>query len=252
MKQVTFACWATLVLFAAPIAGCGNGDSAGSLRIADNFDDNSKDSEKWGPDVSDDSRANFAETDRTLEYTGRGDHLDRPWIASFMPYNAVWEVQVDIANLAVSPYSSAQRSSLGLAVYQSDDHGNTIRYELYSDFHQVPYRGFHVDIREDGYPHVAADDEIPDLSAGALRVAFDSTLQLLNLSYDEDTSDGYAWVPFVSISVGTGPSADKNVDWEMTDTDTFSLSLYGSSSSETVASGELRADNFLTIGGFAP
>jgi hypothetical protein len=250
MSRSAFGLCAALFLSGATLAGCGNGDPAGAVSISDDFDDNTKNLAKWGSDRGDEDGV-FSERDGALEYSGGGTYLDRPWIATEFPYDSDWEVQVDIEHVV----ESHEIVSLGLGVFHVGDHGDRIRYELYSDSFDEQYRGFFVELWEDDFHEVQSDsDEIPDLTTGALRIRWDSMSKLLMLYYDEDSTDGYAWTFFEAISEGEEghPAADQNVDWDMTDADRFSITIYGYVSAGDVPAGELRADNFVTVGGFRP
>jgi hypothetical protein len=251
-NRVTLECIAVLALLAAPLAGCGNGDSAGGVSVSDNFNDDRKDPEKWGPDEQlEFSDGVFSETDGVLEMTGSPDwYLDRPWIATLFPYDSDWEVQVDLENAIDLDGSYGQFPSIGLAVFKDGDHDNRLRCELYTDtrFH---YRGFYLSTWEDGFGEATHDShELFGLTTGAVRVRFDSTAKLLTVYYDEDSTDGYEWTTFYVVSIGGDSPADTYLDWSMSDTDRFSVSLFGTGSH--ITSGLLRADNFETVGGFRP
>jgi hypothetical protein len=87
------------------------------------------------------------------------------------------------------------------------------------------------------------------LVAGTLRVRFDPITKVLSLFFDVSQADADDWIPFRTISVGD-TAAQKSVDWSMTETDFFSISVYGLG--VDVEEGTVRADNFTTIGGFRP
>jgi hypothetical protein len=111
-------------------------------------------------------------------------------------------------------------------------------------------RGFYVDLYEDGHPDTIADEyDLPGLVAGTLRVRFDPITKVLSLFFDVSQADADDWIPFRTISVGD-TAAQKSVDWSMTETDFFSISVYGLG--VDVEEGTVRADNFTTIGGFRP
>lgn len=248
MKKFTLGACAALALACAPLYGCGTDGPTGPRTVSDNFDDGKKDSKKWGEDSDQSSEDGaFHERDGVLEATGSTYYyLDRPWIATQFPHDGDWEVQIDLEN-AVDPEDEekGQYPSMGIAVFNEADRSHRFRYELYTDTHDH-YRGFYLDVID-----LAGDThEIPDLTRGAVRIVFDSEAELLRLYYDVDTDDGYQWVAFHTISIGEGGPATKYVDWEMTDADRFSVSVYANGGD--LVPGELRADNFVTTGGVKP
>src|SRR4030095_10736716 len=76
----------------------------------DNFDDNSKNTTKWGTDRAF-GRALLTERQQRLEYTctvpTQKDEVLRPWLLTRFPYNADWELQMDAFN-STSPTHTFQ------------------------------------------------------------------------------------------------------------------------------------------------
>ena len=68
--------------------------------VGDDFNDNIKDTAKWGADIG---SGRLVETNARLEYTGTDEAL-RPWIASVGSYTQDWEAVVDVhvGNLALT------------------------------------------------------------------------------------------------------------------------------------------------------
>ncbi|MBP1735089.1 MAG: hypothetical protein H6Q53_1376, partial [Deltaproteobacteria bacterium] len=67
----------------------------------DDFDDNSKDLTKWGEDIIGRGKCAMNEVNSRLEYTCKSASVElneviRPWILAELPYNANWEMQIDI------------------------------------------------------------------------------------------------------------------------------------------------------------
>lgn len=252
MKNVTLRLCAAMMLTSLPLLGCGNGDSAGAVSISDNFDDEQIDAAKWGPDVPQCDRCDseFVEQDGVIELIGDGDYVDHPWIASRFPYDSDWEVEVEVEN-TIDSAENGQFPSIGLSVFNDGDHGDKVRFDLYTD-DGLQYRGFYVQAFEDYFAeHTSDTHELPGLTKGALRVRFDSITKVLTIYYDADSTDGYQWVEFRTIDVTNNGPADFAVRWDMvTGVDWFSVSVHGIGND--LESGMLRADNFRTIGGFRP
>ena len=231
-------------------------DQAFAAPAGDDFNDNSQDPTKWGEDYVK-GHGVLTETNQRLEYTcstGTGDdEASRLWILTRFPYNADWEIQVDVVNLT-SLSADNQYSSFGFVVFSPRSYYDKILAELYASRWGGPpqLNGFYANVE-------TADDTIGwadtwglGVTHGAIRIAFNSITKVITVFYDPDTSNGYQWVPYGSFGlVGTG-GANGNTDWGLTDADLFLLYVYGYSERLTITSGELYGDNFLESGGVTP
>jgi hypothetical protein len=226
--------------------------------IGDDFNDNSKDPAKWGTDEIN-GNAVLTETSHVLQLTvgtGTADDFDtRPWIASFMPYTANWEVQIDLVNLSV-PVANDQLASFGFSVYQETDHSNEVFGELYASHLDAPpaRNGFYGEMyTNDQFIQFVDSNGIDGLTKGAIRITFNAATKVLTLYYsDLDPSVGYSWTLYGSFGVDGSDGVDANSDWGMTSSDRFSISVYGFGEQMTIAAGKVYGDNFLATGGVAP
>ncbi len=229
-----------------------------TVPIGDDFNDNSKDPAKWGTD-SIDGNGVLSEAGHALQFTvGTGtaeDFVTRPWIASFMPYNANWEVQIDLKNLTV-PTDDDQVNSFGISVFEENDTSNEVYGELYASHYGGPpaRNGFYGALYSDNeFINEVDTGGIDGLTIGAVRITFDAATKVLKLYYsDLDPSVGYDWTLYGSFGVDGSDGVDDNADWTMTNSDRFSLSVYGYSEQMTVAAGKMIGDNFEVTGGVAP
>lgn len=223
------------------------------LPDGDDFNDEFTDPNLWSDDFVNGNGV-LDETDQVLEYRcAVGTDYDqslRDWLGSLLPYDADWEVQLDVANLTV-PGGNTQYSSIGLSVIESVYFGNEIFTEIYSSRFGGP------PVRDGFYTALYADEEFVDesdtddlgVASGALRVAFDSAGKVITLYYDINPANGYTWVEFGSFGVDGSGGSDGNANWGLTGSDTFLVSIYGYSSDMTIGSGQVYADDFQVTGG---
>lgn len=223
------------------------------LPSGDNFNDGVTDPNLWSEDFVNGNGV-LNETGQVLQYTcAAGTEYDqslRDWLGSLLPYDADWEVQVDATNLSV-PSGNTQLSSFGISVIDSEYFGNEVFTEIYASRFGGP------PVRNGFYSAFFSDEEFVDevdtdglgVTAGALRVAFDSGGKVLTLYYDINPANGYTWVEFGSFGVDGSGGASGNANWGLTGSDTFLVSLYGYSSNMIITSGKVFGDNFQVTGG---
>jgi hypothetical protein len=231
----------------------------GDVPDGDDFNDNTKDPERWGSDIVFFGSGVLSEASGRLEFevaSETGEHYTaRPWVASLMPYTADWETQVDLTNLSV-PDENDELTSYGISVFDENDLGSEVFVELYaSHFDNPPARnGFYGAISNSGdfvadVDSLASDQSVTD---AAVRITFDADTKVLTLYYDADSTDGYVWTSLASFSVDGNGGVDGNTNWGMTADDRFSLALYGYAEQMAVGAGVVYSDNFQVTGGVTP
>jgi len=228
---------------------CSTGSSTG-----DDFNDDSKDAEKWGTDEID-GNGLLHEVNQRLEYSCSSatdkDNDGRPWILDRLPYDAPWEVQLDVVNLTASTVA-AQSSGFGINIRSPFTAGSEMSAELYmQSVGYSPANGFHADLETDAAMVATADTGQVRALYGAIRMTFDSSLKVIHVFYDLDHRNGYQWTEYGSFGLAGSGGADGNTSWGMESSDTFAVFLYGSSSGMAVATGKMWGDNFSVTGGVA-
>ncbi len=212
----------------------------------DDFNDNKKDTAKWGTDEVK-GHGHLNETNGHLEYTcGTGtarDSSDRPWILNRFPYDADWAIQIDATN-NTSP-SGNQYSSFGINVRSAIDQDNEIEVEL--EAYPGGASGFLAEFHYYGVPYGYAE-QLTGSKSAPIRLSFNSTTKVLTVSY----YDGSQWVDFGSFGVAGSGGTNSNADWGFTDTDQFIAYVFGYSENMAVTAGQLYGDNFFETGGVTP
>jgi hypothetical protein len=224
---------------------------------SDDFNDNSKDSSKWGADQTINS-GQFNETNQRLEYTVAGgtpeDDVWRPWVLTRFPYDADWTVQFDVFN-STSPSAIVQVNSMGILIQNTVTATNDIYAELYSSaLGGLPARtGFSAQLEAGDTNLGGADAQGGNgVTNAAIRVVFASASKVLTVYYDVNVTDGYQWVQQATFGLAGAGGTDANADWGMGAADQFSISLYGYSAFMTITSGQMQVDNFAETGGVTP
>jgi len=227
-----------------------------ALTPGDDFNDNSQDPTRWGEDYVQ-GHGVLTEANQRLEYTcdaGTGDdEANRSWILTRFPYNADWEIQIDVVNLT-SLSANNQYSSFGFVVFSPRSWSDKILAEVYASRWSGPpqINGFYAYL-ETAWDEIGwADTWDLGVTHGALRITFNSGTKVMTVFYDLDTSDGYQWVQYGSFGLAGTGGANNNTDWGLADADLFLLYVYGYSEQMTITSGQLFGDNFMESGGVVP
>ncbi|MCB1132055.1 MAG: hypothetical protein KDN05_13065, partial [Verrucomicrobiae bacterium] len=222
----------------------------------DNFNDNSKDSAKWGDDVVI-ANGRLNETSQRLQYTcpttGLENSSERPWELTRFPYNADWEIQFETYNGA-SPSIAGQVCSMGVTILSPHSGGDYLYHELYNVSHGVSGGGIGVntDLSTDD-KSVAGEDSGAVLSARvALLVRWNSKTKTLECLYDANPDNGLQWIKLGSFGLSGKGGTSGNTDWEMDASDQFFVSVYGYSALLKVNAGQMYLDDFRESGGVKP
>ena len=223
---------------------------------ADNFNDNSKDTSKWGDDDVT-AKGVLDETNQRLQYTcaslGLENQSERPWKLTRMPYNADWEIQFDTFN-GTNPIIAGQVCSMGVTILSPLSGGDYLYHELYRVSHGLGGNGVGVntDLNTDDISVAGEDSGDLALDRVALLVRWDSDKKVLNCLYDKNPADGLQWIKLASMGLAGADGTSGNTDWGMAAKDQFFISVYGYSSAMKVNAGEMYLDNFNERGGVTP
>jgi len=219
----------------------------------DDFDDGVVDTSRWGADIVDGNAA-LSEVNQRLELTVSAptakDQVVRPWAFAVGPYDASWELRLDVYD-DTSPAENDEVSSVGIDVLSTRDTDDEFFAEIYAShlFNPPLRRGFHAELLNDGATVGPGSDSTGiGVTSGAVRIAFDAATKVLTAYYDVDPANGYTWVQLASYGVAGAGGADGNADFGMTDANRFLVSVYAFSASMTVSSGQMWADDFVTTG----
>lgn len=223
----------------------------------DNFNDNSKDTTRWGTD-SIFGNGVLTEQNQRLEYTCASptfpdDDVDRPWVLRRFPYNTDWEIQIDTFN-ATSPAGSLEVDSFGFQIFSPLTTLNSINVELYSSaLGGGPARnGFDTNLDTNDVTVATTDTGDLAVTNGAVRMVFTAATKVITVFYDSDVSNGYQWVQYGSFGIAGAAGLDGNTDWGLSDTDQFTVFVYGFSQGMVITSGQMYGDNFMETGGVGP
>ena len=221
---------------------------------SDDFNDNSKDTAKWGDDVNT-SLGVLMEQNQRLEFIANSllsdGEANRPWKVERFPVNGNWTVQVDTFN-NTTPSVFGQVNSGGFTLF----HPTTATSDIYLELYAVPFgKGFVGNL-------VTADVDVGGVDTttifgnvavmGAVRMEYDAATKVATCFYDVDTSDGYQWTQLASYGLAGAGGTTTNTDWGLTSDQQFTVWVYGFSEFMIVTSGQLYLDNFTETGGVTP
>lgn len=222
---------------------------------ADNFNDDAKDTSKWGADEVT-GKGVLDETNKRLQYTcaslGFENDSERPWKLTRFPYNADWEIQFDTYN-GTNPSIDGQVCSMGVTILSPLSGGDFLYHELYRVSHGTSSGvGVNTDLTTDDIS-VAGEDSGDVVSDHvALLVRWDSKNKVVECLYDKNPTDGFQWIKLASLGLSGAGGTSGNADWGMDAKDQFFVSVYGYSSLMKVDAGEMYLDNFNERGGVTP
>ncbi len=226
----------------AAVAQC-----SAALWGSDDFDDNTKDTSKWGPDQQENSNVFFEETNGRLELngdsmTGQYFHVRRPWVLNSADYGAHWAAIIEVDMAAPFWFLDDDSMSLGLGVYNPNDSRDYADFVLsWSAERGTPL--FYGRVVTNGQLTENIVHNIPSWS-GALQLRWDAGGTTLSFLCDADGSaGGYNWTTVANVDLAAG-----NDNWGMSAGNTFDLAVTGQVGGGASISGtEANADNFQTI-----
>jgi hypothetical protein len=224
MKAITALCCC--------IAFCSS--ASANLFGSDDFNDNVMDASKWSVFMG----TSLSETNSRLEYTSP----DQPetvgvwmWELNDASYVQDWTIYLDAFNAIDESSLSDQSISFGILAFFNDP-------GVYFDVNlQVG------DDAAGGNPYRVISTEVESPVSGGIDYAIPITADSarLQISFDAATKEftGY-------YDIGGGQIVTTNfntADWGMTDTNLFTIVIYGLSTDLEVASGEVYGDNFVAV-----
>jgi len=201
-----------------------------------------------------DGNGHLDETSQRLEYTcGSGtadDGEDWEWIATALPLDSNWEIQIDLVNLTV-PSADNHVNSFGFGVYNPADVGDEVYAEMYaSSLGGPPARnGFYGEMYNDDAYVGEADSGGSDVTTGAVHMLFDSSSKVIYAQYDTDPSNGYQWITFGTFGIAGFGGSNGNANWGLSDSDVLNVYVYGFSARMKIGAGKMWGDNFVVTGG---
>jgi hypothetical protein len=228
-KRFTFLSLVVLLSIAGLLVSQdANAASAGT----DDFNDNSKDSARWGTDITVGS-AILTERNRRLEFSSTSAQVDesdyafRPWILNQATFSADWEI---VANVHNSASPSANQEAL-MGVLAGKDLENYVYIEL--DGYRHAFNSGILVEADETEGHDTSNSTVAD---GAVRIAFNAKTKAMVVFYDSNGSiGGYSWTELASFDTRT---------WGLGGSDPFVLGVYGLETDLVVSSGQMYADDF--------
>lgn len=243
--KTNYSIWILGVLTAMLTCEC-----RANLNGSDDFNDNSKDTNRWGADSIFSGGGIFTEVNQRLEYITSGtvnpdDLIARPWVLNSGSSTQNWEVQIDLHVLSPSfALTNGQQVFLGLIAF-AGDLNNRFLIQFGKEFTD----GFTNDFKAAfgangvGFPYVHART---GTTFAALRIAFDANSKVLSCFYDANGADcGYSWTLLRADEVGT--------NWGLTSTSAITVAVLGQDNlTALVSSNNVFADNFCASSGATP
>ena len=224
-----------------------------AVEQGDNFDDGSKDVDKWGSDQIK-GKGRLDEVRGHLEYVTGGasttDSSDRPWILRQFPTNANWWIEIEATNKTY-PSSFGQWASFGINVRHilgatNEESGNEVEVEL-AAFPNAITREYYGEMHSNGL-YWDTLLSTPDSSA-PIRIAFNASTKVFTVSGFTDMGGGPQWYDFGTFGVGPLGGGYYNADWGLTGSDKFVAYVFGYSNKMIVNDGQMYGDNFREDGG---
>lgn len=221
---------------------------ASAVINGDDFNDNSKNTAKWGTDITFGTGGLLAETSSRLQYTSTtasGDHGSyRPWILSQASYDKDWELVMDVSNsISFLPGPLFRDTGIGIEISPTTTFDQSFFTEMVSSGERNIFHGFVSGQGEDetGF----SDQEVSSAGAnGSIRIVFNSATKVITTYCDTDGSaNGYFWTPLASFGI-TGAGGVRNANWNMSGSQVFQIAIGGFVDGSVVTTGQLYADNF--------
>jgi hypothetical protein len=221
----------------------------------DDFNDNSKDPARWGPDYYfAPVHAQLTETNSRLEYTSvgtDGQQASRPWIQSYPSYQRDWEVQVDVGLGNISLPPNRPEVEFGFGVVHTNQAAGLdylgIVLGSYRGTDGQVHRAFTTYFATNSVQISAITDRATASQQASLLIRFDAASKTLSTYCDEDgAANGYQWTVLGSVRIDASQS-----NWQMNSNSQFQLYVSGSSAGMAVNSADqVFVDNFVFRGGW--
>lgn len=216
----------------------------------DDFNDNSKNTAKWGEDRTFGTDGLIGETNGRLEYTSAnttGDHGSyRPWVLTQATYDSDWEVVMDVSNSISLPLDPQFRDTgIGVEIFPPGTNYNQSFFtEMNSSAWETgSFRGFVSGQGEDEFGDLDQESASAGV-VGSIRIVYNSNTKVITTFCDTDGSaNGYVWSPLATYGIA-GSGGAFNADWNMSGSQVFQIAVYGFVDGSVVTSGQLYADNF--------
>lgn len=222
-----------------------SGGGGGSLAGFDDFNDNSKDPAKWGPDDGDPDNS-MTEVSQRLEYTklsAADGYACRPWILNNGSYTEDWEAMVDVHLPNLNLTADGHDARLYLDV-TSGGASAAMQLDL-TRLGGATQRRFRWESEGPGGGEMTAATTSTDAS---LRIAFDAGSKTLSFFHDSNgSSGGYTWTALGSLDVDAA-----GTDWGLTAGSRFDISICGESEGTAIPIAQVYADNFRAFSHPAP
>ena len=205
-----------------------------NLSGTDDFNDNAMDASKWSVFLGD----SLNETNSRLEFASAAEPESIgvwEWILNDAGYVQDWSISLDAFNSIDEDGLSDQSISFGiLAFYNDPGVYFDVNLQIGDDVTGGnPYRIISTEVESSTGPGIDYGIPVSSLGAG-LKISFDAASK--NFTGYYDIGDGLT----MTTNFNTGA-------WGMSDSDVFTVVIYGLSSDLAVSSGEVFGDNFTAI-----
>jgi len=205
-----------------------------NLHGSDDFNDNVMDPVRWSVGLGD----SLTETNSRLEYSGGFGEAGGAWLWELNSGSYVqdWAVSLDVDNSVDEATLSDQQIHFGLIALNPETADNTFSVGLSvaddaGGSGPRRYIGTQADVNQEW---VFSHEEETTETSLQLKISFDASAKVLTSYYDS----GSGLTALTNFHVGS---------WGMTDSDVFTLAIYGDSTDVTAVSGEVFGDNFAAI-----
>jgi len=218
-----------------------------STPVGDDFNDNSKSTANWEPDIGDSGI--LTETGGRLQYTiptaGEDKSAYRPWNGPQPHYNMNWETTIDLFNNMSA--AGTWDAGCGIAIVKGGD----IDYQFWIGQDIYREAGAPIETEMIAGHHFAGEDmylqdQILPTTAGlkSVRITFNAATKVFTGYFDADgPANGYQWTLLGTLGIA-GSGGVVNVNWGMTGSEPFDIAPYGFSEEVAVSAGQIYLDNF--------
>lgn len=226
MKKNIIICFSMLLSCSTVLA---------NLSGTDDFNDNTMDPAKWS--VLGFAGSSFSEANSHLENLGGpGDTGGAwEWTPNHGSYVDDWSISIDVVNSLDETSLSDQRIGFGLVVWDESPFINNFSHSLSVGDDaggSNPWRRIKTDAEESGVQVFNQQTAVSEQSV-YLQISFDASAKILTSSFD----------------IGSGLTTLTNYNiagWGMTDSDVFTVAVYGSGV-DVSSSGQAYGDNFVAV-----